>query len=290
MVDFQLNLTRYANERFLYRLSKSPHAKNFILKGAMLFLQWDEERLFSLRPSRDIDFLGLVKNETDVLQSVMGEIIHTQVISDGLVFDESSISIHEIREGQKYPGVRVKMVCRLGKVRIPIQIDIGFGDNIPLPAETIQFPTLLDFPKPRINVYPKVCVISEKLESMVQWGMATSRMKDFYDLYTISNRFNFKGEELFAAIKLTFQSRDTPIPATIPMVFTEEFSEDSQKKKQWHAFIHKNRIDISISFASIIMQLNEFITPVLNSLKDKSPFNKFWHKGGPWGSPKTKIR
>ena len=202
--DFNLILTRYAVERFLYRLSKSKHADRFILKGAMLTAIWIGEMH---RPTRDLDLLGFGDPETEALRGVIKDICLVKVEKDGLEYEADSIEIEEIRENREYPGQRVKVNARLGNARIRIQIDVGFGDAVTPKAKIISFPVLLDYPAPRIRAYNKETQIAEKIQSMVFLGMANSRIKDFYDVFILSKTFSFDGNTLVKAIKATFERR-----------------------------------------------------------------------------------
>lgn len=178
--DANLVWTRYAVERLLYRLCVSEYAGDFVLKGAMLFLAWTGR---SHRPTVDIDFLGYGENSDKRLMRIFRAVCGVEVEDDGLVYDSETITIAPIREGQEYQGQRVMLTAFLGKARIPLQVDVGFGDVVTPEPRIIIYPTLLDFPAPRIRSCPHETVIAEKLQTVVARGIANSRMKDFYDLY-----------------------------------------------------------------------------------------------------------
>ncbi len=185
--DPNLILIHYALERFLYRLACSAHRDRFILKGAMLFAAWTDQ---PHRPTRDLDLLGIGDSSDEALVQVFREIVGTSVEPDGLVFGDRGISISEIREAQDYPGKRIKLPAHLGNARLNLQIDVGFGDAVtPEPSE-IDYPALLDLPAPKIRAYPCETVIAEKLQALVAFGIAVSRMKDFYDLWILSKQFS----------------------------------------------------------------------------------------------------
>jgi len=149
--DFNLVLTRYALERLLYRLARSQYADRFVLKGAMLFAVW-ANRVY--RPTRDLDLLGYGDSSQQMLTKVFQEICLTDVEPDGLAFDAGSVRMSEIREDQEYGGCRVQLVAYLANAQINLHIDIGFGDVVRPEAEEIDYPTLLDFPAPRVWAYP----------------------------------------------------------------------------------------------------------------------------------------
>ena len=184
-----LTLTRYAVERFLYRLSRSRHAEKFVLKGAVLFAVWARQ---PYRPTRDIDLLAWGDSSPDALRSLFQEICTIDVPDDALRFENDSIRISEIREEQDYPGQRVQLTAMLGKARIPLQVDIGFGDAVFPPPAVVRYPTLLDLPAPEIRAYPKEAVIAEKFQAIVALGRGNSRMKDYADLYTMAKDYGFE--------------------------------------------------------------------------------------------------
>ncbi len=169
--DFQLVLTRYALERFLYRLSRSPHRDSFILKGAMLFSLWVRA---PYRATRDLDLLGKGDASPARMTEVFRQICALEVEDDGLEFAADSVTVEEIRDVQEYGGLRVTLTARLARARIPIQVDVGFGDAVTPPAQEVELPSLLDFPRPRVKAYQAETVIAEKLQAMVALGMATA--------------------------------------------------------------------------------------------------------------------
>jgi predicted nucleotidyltransferase component of viral defense system len=278
--DPNLVLIHYALERFLYRLGRSPYRDRFILKGAMLFAAWTDQ---AHRPTRDLDLLGIGDSSDQVLVQVFGESVGTSVEPDGLEFDDSGISISEIREAQDYPGKRIKLPARLGNARLNLQIDVGFGDTVtPEPAE-IDYPALLDMPAPRIRAYPCETVIAEKLQALVAFDMAISRMKDFYDLWVLSKQFPFEGASLSAAIAATFERRSTPIPAGVPTALTDEFSNDRIKQTQWTAFLIRNGLtDSAPDLSSVIRDLRAFLLAPLHAAAERQALQKSWKPGGPW--------
>ena len=229
--DFGLLLTKYALERLLFRISQSEYQKIFVLKGALLFELWTEQ---AHRPTRDADFLSNGDNDPSRFETIFKEICALTVDEDGLQFDQASVKAQRIKEDADYEGVRVTFLSYLERARIPMQIDIGFGDTItPAPVET-SFPTILNGPAPLLLAYPKETVVAEKFEAMVKLGMANSRMKDFHDLRTLSELFPFDGELLAEAIVRTFERRKTPLPTieAPPRAFTSEFFEDESKQRQ----------------------------------------------------------
>ena len=278
--DFNLILIRYAVERFLYRLSCSKHAGSFILKGAMLMAIWIGQ---SHRPTRDLDLLVFGNSEAETLRIVFREICMVEVEKDGLEYDADSVEIEEIRENQEYSGQRVKVNAKLGKAKIRIQIDVGFGDVITPKAKSIHYPVLLDYPAPRIRAYNKETLIAEKLQSMVFLGMANSRMKDFYDIFILSKTFSFNGNTLAKAIKATFKRRGTQIPQDIPLALDDEFANSTDKNNQWKAFISRNSLEnFGVNFSQLIKELRNFLLEPLKAAVVGSSFKFKWCGGKYW--------
>jgi hypothetical protein len=274
---FDLVLTKYALERFLYRLGISEYVDKFILKGAMLFATWSES---PHRPTRDLDFLGYGDSSDQQLISAFQSICSIRAESDGLTFDVENIRVEEIREQEEYDGRRVKFIAYLGEAQTSIQVDIGFGDAVTPEASEISYPTLLDFPAPRIKAYPIQSVVSEKLQAMVVLGMANSRMKDFYDIWMIARRFDFDGKTLLEAIKATFHRRSTDIPKDIPTGLSEEFAMDAEKNRQWQAFLARiGETETDTNFLEVIDELRKFLMPVLTAAASTIQFDKCWREG-----------
>ena len=278
--NFQLLLTRYGIERLLYRISKSAHADRFVLKGAMLFQIWTG---MPHRPTRDLDLLGKGDAGIETFQTLFSAICELQVEDDGLSFNPASVQVGPIKENDEYQGIRVKMEAKLQNARINLQVDIGFGDAINPPPESIIYPTLLGFPTASMLVYPKETVVAEKFQAMVSLGMANSRLKDFFDVWTLINKFTFNGGELATAIEATFARRRTAIPTEVPIALTEDFAVDGSKSLQWKAFQKRTglRAD-ALSLTEINMTLRLFFEPLLDSFSLKTSMRRNWPPGGPW--------
>ncbi len=277
-----LNLValRYANERFLYRLSKSKHADRLILKGATLLAHWMDA---PHRPTKDIDFLGHGDSSDEAILSMVSDILLTEVEDDGLIFNVDAISVREIREDVEYGGLRVKFSVSLGKMVIPMQIDIGFGDA-PGAVEVVTMQTILGQPAPKVRAYQKEVVVAEKFHAMVEKGIANSRMKDYVDIWLLSKEFDFTSKALSAAIKATFASRGTTVPFEAPVALTEAFSSDAAKIAQMRSFISdKTNLEAgSVELAEIVDDLRDFLMPVVHQISGGQIEDKAWTAGGPW--------
>lgn len=278
--NFNSLLTRYAIERFLYRLTQTPHASRFTLKGAVLFAIWMGK---PHRPTVDVDLLGAGDPSMDDLRRAFQEVCGADVEPDGMRYDPASIRVQEIREDNVYQGMRIKLIGYLGSARVPVQVDVGLGDVItPGPAEATLGP-ILDLPPPRMAAYPPETVIAEKLEAMVVLGAANSRMKDFSDVYVLGRTMSFHGDTLVAAVRATFRRRRTPIPMEVPLALSHEFVSDAAKRAQWSAFA--KRIDADrrpLNFAEVVEFIAKFAVPVLASAASDAPFTKIWQPPGPW--------
>ena len=200
-----------------------------------------------------------------------------------LEFDGSSVRVTEIREAHEYAGQRVHLMAHLGTARIAMQIDIGFGDAVTPGPIAVEYPTLLDFPAPRLRIYPKETVVAEKVHAMTVLGIANSRMKDFYDLWFMARMFSFAGQSLVDAIHATFERRKTFIPTEPPLALTITFAQQSQKVQQWQAFLSRNEIELDgVSFEEIINYLSDFLMPPLSAAATKSSFLANWTPADGW--------
>lgn len=268
--SYQHALTRYATERFLARLETSGYANKFVLKGGNLFVVWFLGKDY--RPTMDTDFLYRGHEMTeDQIVSVFIAICASLSSNDGLMYDSKSIRVEVIREDTKYGGWRVTLKACLGNIRIPLQFDIGFGDVITPEPEMVTYPSMLSDEAPKIMAYPMATMIAEKCAIMVELGFTNSRMKDFFDVWTILNEFEISEDILKTAILATFKRRGTKLDSTKPLCFTEEFSSDKRKSAQWKAFLRKNGIeaDCPIEFNTIADFITSKIYPLLPKVDSK---------------------
>lgn len=229
---FDVLLTRFVHERLLYRLSRSPHADRFVLKGAMLLTTWLPE---TARGTRDLDLLGFGDASEQRILGIFREVLAIAG-DDGVAFDLDELRAGPIREEIEYGGVRLRGTASLAGAHIAVVVDIGFGDSVEPGLETIDYPALLDLPAPRLRAYAPETVIAEKFQAMVALGRANSRMKDFYDIWILTKTFDFAPDRLARAIAATFARRQTTVPTDRPDALTPAFAEDPLKQRQWAAF------------------------------------------------------
>lgn len=279
--EFQSLLIRYANERLIYRLAVSPHAGSFILKGAMLLYAWTEH---PFRATQDVDLLGRGDITAEHLTSVFCDLCLLPIVDDdGLVFQASSVCVGLIRDNQEYGGFRVKLQAQLAVARLNLQVDVGLGDAVTPRPIIIDYPTILDFPTPRMRAYSREVVIAEKFHAMVDHGFENSRMKDFFDIWALSREFFFSGDQLALAIKATFERRRTILPIEKPIAFTSRFMKDATKLAQWKAFLSRTRIAVvPPPFAVLLGLVADFVLPVSDAVQLKKSFDFDWPAGGPW--------
>ena len=281
-VEATLVFSRYGLERFLYRLSTSEYAERFILKGAMLMLAWAGE---TVRATRDADLLGLGSLTADEIARIFREIMSTGGDpEDGVVFLPETLAVNPIREGEQYGGQRVTFEGRLGTVKLPLQVDVGIGDAVYPPAEWMEYPSLLNVPRPMVRTYQPETSIAEKLHAIVDLGEANSRMKDFFDIAELARIREFDGAAMSQAIRETFARRKTPVVAT-PVGLTSRFGMDAGKQRQWEAFVSKNRINASKGFEAWVLRVAFFAGPVLTAVSRGNEFTGRWLAGGPWLIP-----
>jgi hypothetical protein len=274
-------LQYYAIERFLYRLSKTPHIEKLLLKGALLLRIWNAH---PARPTADIDLLGQTKFTGESLTILVREAASTAVEDDGLVFHAETIEATIIRGEAEYHGWRLAFLATLGNSKIHMQLDVGLGDVVQPAPTLVKYPSILGFPTPVLKAYSPESVIAEKVQAMVELEKANSRMKDFYDLWVLSHHLGFRGDVLAKSIKATFERRDTALVNNPPVALTEEFSKDPMKITQWRAFARRLPTDAKgLSLEEVVAALGIFLIPVLRAASHSAGFAKMtWPPGGPW--------
>jgi predicted nucleotidyltransferase component of viral defense system len=275
--NFNLVLTRYGIERLLYRLTQSPSGDRFILKGAMLFTLWSDT---PHRMTKDVDLLSRGDNSIENIEAIFREVCQLEVVPDGLTFDETTVKGTLIKADREYPGVRILLTAFITntRTRIDLQVDVGFGDIVTPTPQLVSMPAILsDFPAAQLYAYSKETVIAEKFEAMVLLGISNTRMKDFYDLWYLSQNFTFQGSVVSQAIVATFNRRRTPIPTSIPLALTNEFADDETKQRQWLAFVRKGKLTSErLVLPETISLLQNFLMPPTTAIVEQVEFNLFW--------------
>jgi hypothetical protein len=272
-------LQYFAIERFMYRLSKSPHAGKFTLKGALMLAVWATP---TPRPTKDMDLLGRIDNSIDAIAAAMREVCNQKVESDGMAFDAGSVEAGTVVEDAVYEGIRVRVSGSLGNARVSVSIDIGFGDVVMPPAKEIDYPTILEFPAPKLKGYSRESTVAEKFEAMVKLESLNSRMKDFYDIWFLAQRFDFEGKALSGALQETFRNRKTEMIVS-PVVLEVAFAKDPTKGALWRAFVRKSRLtDAPGTFEEVHTAITAFLEPIVAELAEGRPFQRTWKAPGPW--------
>jgi predicted nucleotidyltransferase component of viral defense system len=277
-------LNRYATERLLHRLSSSTMRDELVLKGAALLRVWSAGEY---RPTRDVDFLGFGSSALEDVAKKIRELCEVEVPDDdGIIFRAATVVAERIKEDQEYEGVRVRVEALLAGAKIPLQLDIGFGDAV-CPIEE-DYPVLLaGSAVPRLRVYPREAVVAEKVQAMVHLGIANSRMKDFFDVDHLARSFAFDGSSLLAAVRATFERRITEIPTSAPVAITAAFSSDPNKQMQWKAFLRRTEASVA-ALDDVVRSISRFVLPLFEA-RHGGAMVEVWPSGGPWTTTATAV-
>ena len=275
--SFQEALVYYGLERTIYRISVSPYASHFVLKGG-IFLYAIFDRKYE-RATTDVDLLARrISNSAEKMKSVFCDIF-AQDVDDALVFDLDSITAEDITEFKEYHGLHISAVAYLNRTRIPIGIDIGFGDVIYPDTVEMEFPVILNMEAPKVNAYSLESSIAEKLEAIVKNGFSFIFFKDFYDIYVLSGRYIFSYEELHNAVTETFTNRNTPMTMDTA-AFSDEFLGDTMHQTRWKSFLKKKKAMIPVSMNDAMTRIKAFVKPLL--IQADVPVNKWDPNEGCW--------
>lgn len=259
-VQFEYILLRYALERFLYRLGLSEYADRFILKGATAFAVWLGP---FCRVTRDVDVEAFGNISTEELISVFKNVCLIPYEEDAVEFDVGTISCEDIKKDDKYPGRRIRFNASVGGARVTSQFDVAVGDSVYPIAEKMEYPTLLDHESPKLKIYPRYTVVAEKFSTMIHRGLLNSRIKDYYDIWLLSESFSFDGNILQEAISRTFLRRNVEIPNQLPLAFSIEFYNQPSREAQWRSFIRQSGVDKAPrSLEEAVNQIWRFLSPV----------------------------
>ena len=277
-VEFQLLLSEFAIERLLFRLGSSTHGDRFVLKGATLFKLWTPSER---RATWDVDLLGQGPSQVADTVSAIRDLCDV-VASDGIVFDPATVRGEGIRNPNQYGGVRVRLEARLAGARIPVQVDVGFGDAVfPSPRREV-YPVLLDHLPPKILTYPREAVIAEKLEALVSLGVTNTRLKDLYDLHRLATTFPFEGASLVRAVQATFQRRNTSMPEGEPLLLTADFLRSPDRQVQWRGFLSRGRLDGPADAGVLVDDLRTFLLPVIDAARRAESMEASWDPARGW--------
>ena len=280
--EFQLFLDRFACERFLYRLGKSSVRDRCILKGATLLALWMAE---PYRATRDVDLLAFGPNDETTVRAMIQEICEVPCPEDGLIFDLETLVISEIMDNEQYAGQRARFRALLGRARMSIQLDFGFGDAVTPGPEEQEFPTLIDqLPAPNVRTYPRTTALAEKFEAMVKLAVGNSRMKDFHDVWALSEAFAFNGVELRESVFNCFERRGTVWSDELPAALATAFYTSADRQARWNAYGQGGGLltPPPHTFEIVGARIQAFFGPVRDSILAGEPFDKQWTAGGPW--------
>ena len=268
----QEKLVTYAIERTIYRLSISPYNERFTLKGG-IFLYALFDKQFSI-VTRDIDLLGqYISNDINEISNVFREIFSISC-DDALMFDLNSLSVDSITEFKEYHGVNVNIIAFLDRTKIPVSIDVGFGDIVYPNRIKMEFPSLLSMEEPIVYAYSLYSAIAEKFEAIVSLGYINSRYKDYYDIYVLASEFNLSGELLKEAVVETFSHRNTGFKDMV--VFEKTFINDSLRESRWNAFIKKKKAMINLTFKETMSTIEILLEPIVDSINNNTEFLLNW--------------
>ena len=276
--SYQLCLQLFCQEEFLRRLEKSKYAENLVLKGGLFIYSLTD---FDSRVTVDVDFLlRQIPNTPEQLKTVLEEIIATPTGNDFITFEIKDVA--PIAVAKKYAGIGASVVTRIKNTKTPFSIDFGVGDVIVPKQEKRKIPTQLsDFDAPTVNTYSLETTIAEKIDAILSLMEFSSRMKDYYDIYYLANKFDFDGKMLTEALKKTFENRGH--------AFTVEqfeqvmgFDRDGAMQKKWKAFVRK--IDTKTDdYGTVLKTIKEFLTePFVAAVKGKEIIDKWSAYSGKW--------
>lgn len=272
-------LTAYGLERTIFRLSKSQYASNFTLKGG-IFLYAVFNGNYS-RATTDIDLLAQkISNDVEDMKAVFTDVFSLDV-DDPLRFDLDSLDVRPITEFKDYHGVNVSIMAYLDRTRIPISIDIGFGDVIVPERVMMDFPVILSDENPHVYVYSLCSSVAEKFEAIVSLAYDNSRLKDYYDLYVLATTHDFNGDEIVEAVRETFENRHSSLNEIV--AFEKDFADNPLRQTRWNAFVKKKKALLPITLQETIEMIQKFMLPVANAVLSNSKFDASWsHEQQNW--------
>ena len=222
------------------------------------------------RPTIDIDFLATqTNNDKNYVKNIFSEICKIEYQVDAVTFDYQDITVAKIIKQANYNGIRINVTGKLDTIKQRIQIDIGFGDIVYPKPLIVNYPVILDMEQPEIQVYSIYSAIAEKFEAMIQLSEANSRMKDFYDIYSLFVNNEIEKNELENAIKITFKTRNT-VYSENHSVFSDEFYTNTDRLTQWNAFKRKAKVTDNLTFETVLKKIKLELEPIYKRI-DKEP-------------------
>ena len=271
--SFQDLLISYGLERTIYRLSVSNYKDKFILKGGIFYYAlYDGDYP---RATSDIDFLAHnISNDPDRIKAVFREIFLLPDIDDPLLFDSESLAVKSIAEQKKYHGINVSITAMLDRTKIPVSVDIGFGDKLYPEKVLMDFPVILSDEAPKVYAYSIYSSIAEKFEAIVSLGFDNSRFKDFYDIYVNASKREFDGATLLESLRETFKNRNTDIDEIV--AFDEEYANDPLRVSRWNNFAKKKKISLNVSLEDAITLIKEFLAPIITAMQEGDGYEGHW--------------
>lgn len=264
-VPYQTLLTRYFQERLLYRISQTQYKERFLLKGGALLFALEK---FSARPTLDIDFLGRnISNDGVIIKKAFLEICSVNYPEDGVSFDINNITYKNITEFKDYHGIRLSVPVKMDTISQTLSMDIGFGDVVTPSPVDLEYPCLLDsLATPDIKAYSIETVIAEKMQAIIDLGYENSRLKDFYDLYKIMKEGNYDRNVLQDAVTNTFNNRHTEYREDADF-FNDNFGNDNRLQTRWKAFLKRIKCKEELRFDEVISYLQKELIPYWKSLE-----------------------
>ncbi len=262
---------RYMQEKIIMRLSMSKYKDNFVLKGGLIFLLFNN---LNPRVTKDIDFLcNSIPNSIESINTIFTEI--TSILhEDGISFESNKIKCERIKENADYEGIRVNIPCNLGKIKKIIQIDIGYGDKVYPEIKYVSYPSLLNENLKDIPAYSLEAVIAEKFEAMIKLSYINSRMKDFYDIYHIITNYNIQEVDIMKAVTETLKNRKTKLDIN-PVIFKSDFIDDLDRNKMWNNYVTKLKVK-EIQFRDVMNVLEKFFDYLIKRISNNEIKNMKW--------------
>ncbi len=269
--SYQLCLQLFYQEEFLRRLEKSRYAENLVLKGGLFIYSLTG---FDSRVTVDVDFLlRQIPNTPEQLREMLEKIIAVRTGNDFVTFEIKGVA--PIAVAKKYAGIGASIAARIKNTCTPFRIDFGVGDVIVPKQEKRKIPTQLEsFTAPIVNTYSIETTAAEKIDAILSLMEFSSRMKDYYDIYYLANKFDFDGKVLTEALRKTFENREHNFTAE-QFKQVMSFHEDTAMQKKWKAFVRK--IDTKTDdYSTVLETMKAFLTKPFTAAVAGEKFTGKW--------------